>query len=414
MTDLVDEGLGAVGVGEGTARRRILIVERELTRNSGHHHTQIAALQKILPKDEILILAGAGYDGFLPHRHLKLSEETAKASRAARRFGSGSLRKRLSARLEMVCAGHPFERPEIGYGRDLSATLRQFGLTERDRVVVPSATLEDLVSISTLLARGGNGLPRFVLRFLTREISEPGADIAGPVREHLARLVAAGAVLFTETEELASLFSAHFDLRFEGGFYLPCSLDPDEARAPRPENEAPRVGVLGLPKERKGSGRLRGIVGDLSRRGVEAVVVVQGRDKDFAEGGVYAGIETMGGDGLRIERAAATLSPESFSALFLSLDVVLLPYELASYGVQGSGIVQDAVAAEIAIVHTRGLSMARFLAHHNGIAATSDVEFAEAIATCAARRSALAAGCREARLFFCELMRRHPLKETLR
>lgn len=403
-----------IAAGEGSPRRKVLVVERELTRDSGHHHTQIAALEKILPQDEILILSGFGYDGFLPHRHLKLSDETEVSSRIAWRLASSNLRKRVSARLELALAGRPLARPTVGYRRDLEAAVRQFGLSAMDRVVVPSATLEDLVSVSSLLETGAESLPRFALRFLTRDISEQNATVAGKVRGHLERLAAAGTILFTETEELAAFFSSHFHLPFRGGFYLPCSLDPDVPRVQPPIGRILRVGVLGLPKGRKGSGRVRGIVRELRRLGTAAVIVVQGRDKDFGGGGVYADLEGRGGANVRIERAAATLSPEAFSALFLSLDVVLLPYELASYGLQGSGIVQDAVAAEIAIVHTRGLSMARFLTHGNAVAATSDDEFAEAITAVAEQRTASVAGCHAARLFFRDLMRNHPLEGALR
>lgn len=392
---------------------RVLIVERKLVRNRGHHHTQVAALEEILHDCEIFLLVGDGYDGFFPHRHIAISAAMTRLSRAARRLAFGSFRQKLSTRLKLTLMGQPFLRPSLGYASVLLYALEHFKFTHNDVVIVPSATSEDIFSVSEVSEKIGIRSPHFIMRFLAPNLTDHGVEEKAGIQSQLARLAASGAALFTETEELGRHFSELYDVPFSGGFYLPCSRDPSEDLPNREYGEGLRVGVLGLPNRQKGSARVRPIAHALKALGARVNLVVQGRPDDFADNGVYAGLTSEARDGIRVEVVPANLLPEAFEALLLSLDAVLLPYDTEAYGVQGSGIVQDAVAAEVAIIHSRGMSMKRFLEHGNAIAASTDQEFAEAIAGIGREREAVAHGCRTARTFFDNLMREHPLKRLI-
>lgn len=398
-------------------RPHLLIVERRLIRNRGHHHTQVAALETLLPDHEVVLLAGAGYDGFLPQPSLTMPKTAARDEWLARRLGFGATRQHWAARLELALRGVVLNTPRSSYGPTLAKAVHHFGLGPGDTVVVPTATLEDMGALAdaiTRLERAGTPIPAFHMRFLSPSLGEPDADLRHRRLTALLAQLAGRVALYGETEELAAHLSAGYDAPVAGRFYLPCSFDPT---APPPRHRIPgrcRVGVLGLPSAEKGADRIADIIAAARRAAVPATIVVQGRPADFAATGVYAAVQAEHRDRVRVEHCPDGLSPDAFRAVFADLDAVLLPYDPSVYGLQGSGMIQDAVAAEVAIVHSAGLSMRHLLSHGNALTATTDDDFAAALSRLSTDADTISAGCARARAAYRAAFDVHPFAIAVR
>ena len=145
--------------------------------------------------------------------------------------------------------------------------------------------------------------------------------------------------------------------------------------------------------------------------GLPVEILLQGADEDYADGGVYAFAKNSPSkaENLRITCISNRLEPVDFEELFLSTDVIVLPYDISIYGLQGSGLVQDAVAAQKIIVHSKGISMQDFLSHGNACAVVNNREFSEAILEVAINQSKYKNGCITAKSYFRDLLINHPL-----
>jgi hypothetical protein len=181
-----------------------------------------------------------------------------------------------------------------------------------------------------------------------------------------------------------------------------------------------RIGVFGEPRPEKGSQRLADIAVALAglaetESAPPIDLVVQGSAADFRDGGVYEALQKfLKGEGnVFVSPQDNRISPEEFEQLFHSVDAVLLPYETAIYSLQGSGVVQDAVAAHKPVIHTRGMSMMAFLSHGNGVAATTDREFAEAVLRIAADPASFRQGTVRAAAYFQDALAANPLLGVL-
>lgn len=391
-------------------RPKLLLVERRLGRKSGHHHTQLAAIQGLVPDHELRLLTGADDAGLLPYPVHEVNARATVDERLIRRLWCGTPAQRVVAGLKLAVAGRLLPLKRSGYGDDLRAALAAFGIGSADMVVVPSATLDDLGAVVDVFSRLRNA-PRCVLRFLDPALGEPQHHLRDRRAAALLGTLGHGVRLFCETEEMAADLTIRYGHPVVGGFYLPCSIDPavDGLRPSRAPDAPTRIGVFGLPRAEKGMSRIPGIVAAVARIATAPVdFVVQGQESDFASGGCYGALSGIGGL-VRIERATGALAPEAFRALFLSSDAILLPYDVAVYGLQGSGLVQDAAAAGIPVVHSRGFSMRRLLCHGNAVAAETDAEFAEAIVSLTTDADAFVPGCARARTAFRQILAQHPL-----
>jgi hypothetical protein len=140
--------------------------------------------------------------------------------------------------------------------------------------------------------------------------------------------------------------------------------------------------------------------------------VVQGQSRDFESDGIFHELGDRSGS-VTVTKRTDPLDPVAFREMLLATDVILLPYDIGVYGLQGSGLVQDAIAARIPLIHTQGMSMRSLLGHGNAIAAKTDAEFAAAILKMARCEIDLTMGCKVANETYCTLLRNHPLKELL-
>ncbi|MCQ1574884.1 hypothetical protein NFO65_29640 [Neorhizobium galegae] len=402
-------------------RKKLLIVERKLAHNRGHHHTQISALSMLLPDHETNFVAGEFYDGFLGAAVGKLNARSVKLAKLRSRLRYGNMFQRLGAIFSALKSAHTVKLPLSAFGTQLAEICRNLQLGARDLVIVPTAELDSLESAVELTAILADKAPRICLRFLNSELGDRNERMRSKRLRMILGKLPPNIFLFTETEELATYFRRNFGMPVEGGFYLSCSISvPTVSTAEIDRGDGFRVGVFGEPRPEKGSKRLTGIISALAdlaetESALPIDFVIQGSAADFRDGGVYAALQEFlkGERNVFVSPQDNRISPEDFEQLFHSVDAVLLPYEPAIYSLQGSGVVQDAVAAHKPAIHTRGMSMMAFLSHGNGVPATTDQEFAEAILRVAADPLSFQEGTARAAGYFQNALAANPLLRVL-
>ncbi|WP_422034042.1 hypothetical protein [Roseibium sp.] len=381
-----------------SSQRKLVIVEQKLVRNRGHQHTQIGALRKMLPCSDLHLITGEDYDGFLGEATAKTSKRSRQLSKLYWRTRHGSFRQKADAVLRALVSGQILSLPGSPYGHVLSETCDALQMSASDLVIVPSADLEALESACWFVENSQGQTPRLFLRFLDPELGEHKSSRRKERLKALSKTLSAknNLALSCETEEMAAYLNAKYGLDVKGGFYLPCSFDPADPpiQPERPKSEAFRIGLFGAPRPGKGYERIGAIVSCIEERLKTAPqerpieILLQGAEENYADGGVYAFADKYKADEgiLRISKLSDRLDPSEFTNRFLSADAILLPYDTAVYGLQGSGIIQDAVAAEKFVIHSKGISMQNLLNSGNALAASSDKSFAEAICEAAMSR----------------------------
>ncbi|CTQ63111.1 hypothetical protein [Roseibium album] len=400
--------------------RILLVVERKLIRHRGHQHTQIAALKQLFRGFDCHLVAGEDYDGFLGQAAARISNRTRALSTLHWRMSNGSGRQKADAFLRALAAGRLRSLPASPYGNALLDACDRIGIGKSDVIVIPSADLESLESLGELVSAQKAKTPRMIVRFLDMELGEHKLARRLARLEKVLEIISehGGLSLFCETEEMASEMKRCYGLNVRGGFYLPCSFDPSDpsARPGRKRKTTFRVGLFGGPRPGKGYDRVPRIVSSLEHLiGTRSLplpieILLQGSERDYGPGGVYefARAYAAAEAPVRVAALSDRLSPEEFKDWFLSTDVILLPYDPQVYGLQGSGIIQDAVAAEKFVIHSKGIAMQTLLSHGNAIAAVSDAEFAEGVAEMARYPWKNREGCRLAAGFFKVLLDNNP------
>lgn len=402
-------------------QKKLLIVERKLVHNRGHHHTQISALRTYLPDYETNFVAGESYDGFLGAAAGTLVTKSVKLAKLRSRLQYGNVFQRVDAAFGALKSAQTLNLPLSAFGAQLAEICQNLQLDASDLVIVPTAeldTLESAVELTTILR---DKTPRICLRFLNSELGDRNEIIRSKRLRAILSKLPANMFLFTETEELANYFRKDFGMPVEGGFYLPCSLRISELTSGKMvRDDRFRIGVFGEPRPEKGSMRLPGIVAAVaemagvgSSRPVD--FVIQGSAGDFQEGGVYGPLQKFraGERNVFVSPEDSRLSPMEFERLFQSVDAILLPYEKAIYSLQGSGVVQDAVSACKPIIHIEGISMMAFLSHGNGLPATTDRQFADAILRVATDPASFRPGTARAAACFQNALATNPLLRLL-
>lgn len=394
---------------------KLLIVERSLISNRGHHHTQIGALKSVFPQAEIHIVAGEGYDGFLGEAVGLIPDKNFKLSRLRAKRLHGSLRQRLRINLKMLFAGHK-QLATSAYGQELLDICSRLKMSRKDMIIIPTADLDSLESAVDFSGRMGGAAPTVALRFLSPTMGEHSQRFFESRLIAVAADLTSNVKLFTETEEMAAFFSSRYRLPVTGGFFLPCSVGfADDDQGACRDGETFRLGVLGAPRSEKGSHRIPSIVriaADLcAAEGSNPIeFVVQGSTTDFSPTGVYGGLADLIGT-VRVQAVSDRLSPDEFKKMFESLDAVLLPYDISVYWLQGSGVIQDAVLAKKLLIHSNGMAMKSFVSHGNARSAATDQEFADVIVAAAQDPSQWADGISLAWHYYRERLKMLPISE---
>lgn len=366
---------------------KLLIVERKLVSNRGHHHTQIAALKVLFPNAETYVLAGEGYDGFLGEAVGTIAVDNFKVSRLRVKLKHGLLTQKIAAAFSWVFAGCR-RLPKSAFGQNLIDISMRLALSSDDMIIIPTADIDSLESVVELSRHSGDNAPRVVLRFLSPTMGEKKENFLVSRLHHSIDHMPDNIKLFTETEELATYFRARYAMDVMGGFFMPCSLSfSDFEKNTKERTDVFRVGVFGGPRTEKGSERIAPIIRSVAKRlgpthDQTVQFLVQGSTEDFSKTGVYRDLaDFMNAEGVSVLAVSDRLSPSEFEEAFKSVDAVLLPYDTDVYGLQGSGVIQDAVASLKPMIYSQGMSMVSFLDHGNAIAASSDDDFIQALLT---------------------------------
>ncbi|SCX20358.1 hypothetical protein DSM25558_2729 [Agrobacterium sp. DSM 25558] len=401
--------------------QKLLVVERKLVSNRGHHHTQIAALRRCLPDYQMSFVAGEDYDGFLGVASGNLSSKSVELAKLRSRLHFGNAFERLGAAFSAAKKRRILKLPQSAFGGKLAEICQAQKLGPHDILIVPTAdlyTLESSVELTSILE---NRAPKVYLRFLSSELGDRNDKIRSRWLNSILADFPKNVFLFTETEELAAYFRREFKMPVESGVYFPCSVQPELPQNHNVERSSRfRIGFFGEPRSEKGSARIAGIVTALAARAETTHIplldfVIQGSASNFDKGGIYEGLqkfETSDADVI-VSRQDSRISPPEFDQLFRSVDAILLPYDKSVYGLQGSGVIQDAVLAYKPVIYTQGMSMLSFLSHGNGLPATTDEEFADAIIRVATNTSSFQEGTLRAAEYFQNVLATNPVLRSL-
>ncbi len=388
--EAVAEGLLRADQITRTASRKLLVVERKLASFRGHHHTQLASIARLFAEHEMHLVAGEDYDGFLGDSVARITRLEIAASRHRWRMKHGTVKQQLSSFVRMLPAGNILKMPKSPYGSVLMMASQALQMSKQDCIVIPSADLLALESVAHFLSVAGANTPHFIVRILSSDLGEHNETRRRKRLGVLRNVLSSQAPLelHCETWEQAMHLQENYGLNVRGGFYLPCNFDPrDPPQHKRPDDGVFRIGLFGGPRPGKGYEHVEDIIACLQARlrtkpsGKKIEVLLQGAESDYAPGGVFGFVSapSPNSDQLIISRHPVGLPTEQFETLFLSADAVLLPFDAAIYGLQGSGVVQDAIATEKTIFHTPGISMQDLLSEEHSICACDPADFADAI-----------------------------------
>ncbi len=397
------------------SQKKLIVVERKLVRNRGHQHTQIGALRNMLPDHDLHLITGEDYDGFLGEAAARISTRSRNLSKLHWRIRNGSFRQKADAFMRALLSGQFLSLPASPYGQVLSQTCSTLQMCKRDLVVIPSADLEALESACWFTEERNGRTPQLVLRFLDAELGEHKAARRRERLKVLSDTLSGknNLALYCETEEMATHLNAQYGLNVQGGFYLPCSFDPAlPPEIPARAKSGPfRIGLFGAPRPGKGYERIGGIIDSLrellkqkpTAKPIE--IILQGSERDYAKYGAYNFASEVPEEdgGVLLSCHSDRLDPDTFIKLFLSADLILLPYDTNVYGLQGSGIIQDAIATEKVIVHSEGIAMKQLLSGGNAHAASTSAGFAKAIYDAVTTQNKSFKVCRDARIQYLRI-----------
>lgn len=353
----------------------LLILERELSSFSGHHHTQIAAIRGLLPNQQVCVITTRSFKinshitdyqvlPILPAKQEQIRAEIANSLR---------LRK----------------APYHKVAQLLQGAIEKLHMGPNDRLVVPSCRSDYLRALLVLYTGPDvQSLPPARVRLLDIGVvkSLPKAD-----QDRLKSLMLEQHIfVYTETQELAEQVTSEYNLSCSDQFILPVSvpLNTTLTDPTPPADGIYRIACLGQLRRGKGSFDIPEILAQLQHTaalelpGIQIKIQVQAAAKsNWRYRRFLRNVQRSEGlnPNVTIEFLPAELSPAAFVECLESAHVALLPYWVSRYGKRGSGMVTDSVLARKPIVHTRGLSMSKYLNSGNAIAAESPEQFASAL-----------------------------------
>ncbi|WP_417684495.1 glycosyltransferase [Roseibium sp.] len=397
--------------------RKLLIIEKNLIAHSGHYWTQVGQLKKILPKHSTHLLAGDCYDESFGRADAKISSRDIFIGRQIARIRHGSMAEKFRAGMRLAKKAKVSDLRGSSLLQGLRATAKRLSLSSQDIIVIPTADIDELEAAVQFVRHRDCSTP-IHLRFVHHLLGETKELMLEKRLAAVRPLLSAQIHLYSETIEMADFLAQKYNIEVQGGFFMPCSLPPEQPIHVREKQDLFRVGVLGMARKDKGSSRIGPILDSLSEleespRGLKSklpiVFAIQPDTPDIADSPYYGNITRR--DGLELHPASA--GPDSFRVLLTSCDLLLLPYDLSEYRVRGSGLIQDAVAAGIPIVHTRGMAMQSFLDHGNALSAETPQEFAEAILKVARDPTKFKQGTSTAQTYYAKLLRSSPFVPPL-
>ena len=353
----------------------ILILERELTSFTGHHHTQIAAIRGLVPDQQFSVITTQSFEVDSHMTDYRVLPNLPTKQRQIRAEIASSLRLRKAPYHEVA--------------QLLQGAIDELHMGPNDRLVVPSCRSDYLRALLVLYTGPDvQTLPPARVRILSIDVLK---SLSKTEQELLKSLALEQYIcLYTETQELAEQFTSEYNLSCSDQFILPVSI-PLQATLTDPtppEDGSYRVACLGQQRRGKGSFDIPEILAQLRHAaahdlpGTKIKILVQAAAKsNWRSRRFLRSVQRSEGlnPNVTIEFLPTELSPAAFVQCLESAHVALLPYWVSRYGKRGSGMVTDSVLARTPIVHTRGLSMSKYLKSGNAIAAEGPEQFANAL-----------------------------------
>ena len=353
----------------------ILILERELSSFTGHHHTQIAAIKALVPDQQFSVITTQSFE---MGSHM-----------AEYRVLPNLPTKKKQTRAEIVSSLGLRKAPYHEVAQLLQGAIDELRMGPNDRLVVPSCRSDYLRSLLVLYTGpNAQSLPPSRVRILSIDVVK---SLSKMERDRLKGLALRRHIcLYTETQELAEQVTSEYNLSCSDQFILPVSIplyttltDPTP-----PEDAIYRIACLGQQRRGKGSFDIPEILAQLRHAaalelpGTQIKIQVQAAAKsNWRHRRFLRNIRRSQNlnPNVTIEFLPTELSPAAFVECLESAHVVMLPYWVSRYGKRGSGMVTDGVLARKPIVHTRGLSMSKYLKLGNAMSAEGPEQFANAL-----------------------------------
>lgn len=348
--------------------KRLIVADPGLRNALGHHFSysisvaEAARERGILP----LVLASASFTGPISE-----AVECRPIFTAAYQTAGGGGRARaalfgLAARLPAPLARsvapplrvlrRNLRRPTVDtFAAELASALAVVGDVQNDLVLLHSVSAANIAGLASALRPSAVGALALILRRTPREMDRDDAapqPIFGVLRA-LADHFGSKLLLLADTAPLTQLWSA--------GLGLPVAVAPLPVVAPpvrtSPPAEPPHLVFVGGARAEKGYALLPRLVRSLA--GAARFTLHSGAigpaDDPMVQR-AHRALHAMVGPGLRLlERP---LEPEEYGALLAEADLLLLPYDAASYGPRSSGILAEARAIGVPAVVPAGCWMA--------------------------------------------------------
>ncbi len=339
---------------------RVIIIDPDFEHTGGHNYTNNMFLAERV-MSEVLIIAPTT----LP---LDIT------------VGSASITRSLScnsyiADKKFTLSGRGYYQPEF------EKIFTRLGVTATDRIVVHTGSNIVLVSLlAALNLLPENSRPELHFRILRPEKID---KVSLAAHRQLATLVDGGkAFLYSETRAFATELSrfGHDGSRVDQ-FEVP-AISAARAPADPPVDEV-RVAVLGTLRAEKGYHRLPSIVQchrALTRDSpapqikylIHAPVV---KNKRLA-GRMMQALKNMN---VLMDTKLEVEDPDVHARFLTDCHMVLLPYDPGPYTNRGSSLACDAIANARPIVCQKNCTLEEYIRGKNGIATSTDLDFAAAI-----------------------------------
>lgn len=359
-----------------------MLVQPQMESLDGHEHTQMKAVQWLLPDSRILVATRKG-------------------------FG-------LAGRIEHFDI-MPVLPKGAQFGAELKEAVRSAGLASSDLILAPSAGQDEIEALTLYFEQhADDDAPQAKLRLLGADVLY---DFSDAFLERLRAVCASGRLqLFTETEELRAHVESRFRLPIAGQLNLPCTIlpdDPDIKAGRAGPDDVITIGVLGRQRSEKGSYRIPSIMRHLGRlaghnarrtriRFIYQAVGTKRLRRLLLE--LKTRLYRLTNPDITIDFLSSGMPEQRFRRLVLDADILLLPYDVTRYRYSGSGIIMDGVFAQKPIVCSRGMAMKNILSQGNCELATTDEEFAEQLLTVAENKARYEKGAAAAASFAGKLL----------
>jgi hypothetical protein len=283
-------------------------------------------------------------------------------------------------------------RPD-GFGRELAAAMHDLRPTDRDLLVLPSVSSANLAGLADAAPPTIAGATAIMLRRLPEEmdLTDPGDVPIDAILRRLHRHFGARLRLLADTESLAGLWQ-----RLVGVPVCPAPVPADvpaiQERAPR---SRPHLVFAGGARIEKGYPLLPEVTAALratARFTIHSGVVDAAADPAVQR--AHRALRAQAGPQLAlVERA---LAPDDYLDLVRDADLLLLPYDPASYGPRSSGILAEARALAIPAVVPRGCWMEQAAGPAQAFAFDHPTGFAASVRQALAALGPLTAAMRKA------------------